>query len=255
MDNERLEELTTEFDEEQVAGAPLHPVEVDRKSVGLIWRLAALALALVIIAVLGYPLLQKQLAGATDSNPAPAADTQSVVATPAVEAPADPNSAEGWFELGKAHYKANQYAQAAAAFQKAVELDPTYQAAYANLGATYHRQNRLDLAAAQYEKALELKPDDGEVVYNLAAVYLQQATRGGQPDPKLLQKAIDQLNRARELSPNAAEPYFGLGVAYMLLNQRDQAAQSFETFLTRDSGQDPRASQEAQNYLKMLRGQ
>ena len=255
MDNERLEESATEFEEEQVVGAPIRPVEVDRSRIGLIWRLVVLALALVIIAVLGYPLLQKQLAGAADSSPTPATDIQSVVATPELAAPADPNSAEGWFELGKAHYKANEYAQAVAAFQKVVELDPTYEAAYANLGAAYHRQNRLDLAAAQYEKALQLKPDDGEVVYNLAAVYLQQATQGGQPDPKLLQRAIDQLNHARELSPNAAEPYFGLGVAYMLLNQRDQAKQSFETFLTRDSGQDPRASQEAQNYLKMLGGQ
>jgi len=153
------------------------------------------------------------------------------------------------------NYKQNQWSQAVAAFHKVIELDPTYQAAYANLGAAYHRQNNLDLAIAQYQKALELDPDDGEVVYNLAAVYIQQATQGGQPDPALLNQAIEQLNRALELSPNSAEPYFGLGVAYAALNQPQQAIAAFESFLERDTGDDPRAQQEAERYLQLLRGQ
>ena len=165
------------------------------------------------------------------------------------------NSPEEWFELGKDYYKQNQWSQAVAAFQKVIELDPTYQAAYANLGAAYHRQNNLDLAIAQYQKALELNPEDGEVVYNLAAVYIQQAAQGGQPDPALLNQAIEQLNRALELSPDSAEPYFGLGVAYAALNQPQEAITAFESFLENDAGDDPRAREEAERYLQLLRSQ
>jgi hypothetical protein len=52
-----------------------------------------------------------------------------------------------------------------------------------------------------------------------------------------------------------AEPYFSLGVAYKTLNQKEKAIQAFETFLARYKGQDPRASQEAQQYLEALRQQ
>jgi tetratricopeptide (TPR) repeat protein len=94
------------------------------------------------------------------------------------------------------------------------------------------------------------------VVYNLAAVYIQQAAQGGgQPDPELLNQAIDQLNQALELSPDSAEPYFGLGVAYAALNQPQEAIAAFELFLENDTGNDPRAREEAERYLQLLRGQ
>ncbi|MBN1221568.1 MAG: tetratricopeptide repeat protein [Anaerolineae bacterium] len=228
-----------------------------RPSPGLIWRVGVAVAALVIIAILAYPWIQELLKNDDSRNvPAQPATIATTVATaPEATVQANPNSAEAWFELGKVYYSAEQWNQAGAAFQKAIELDPGFQAAYANLGATYHRQERLDLAVLQYEQALELNPDDGEVIYNLAAAYIQQGAQGGQPDPDLLNKAITQLQHALELSPAAAEPYFGLGVAYMVLNQRAEAISAFETFLTRDSGQDPRATQEAQRYLEMLRGQ
>jgi tetratricopeptide (TPR) repeat protein len=218
---------------------------------GLIWRMVALVVALGVIFSLIYPLWQ------SSGNRSSMASPLSTPTLPAVSqstAQANPNSPEAWFELGKTYYKDNQWDQAVAAFQKVIELNPAHQAAYANLGAAYHRLNQFDLATAQYKKALELKPDDGETVYNLAAVYLQQATGGRQPDPNLLQQAVDQLNRARQLSPDAAEPYFGLGIAYMLLNQRNEAIKSFETFIARDTGHDPRASQEAKRYLQALQG-
>ena len=234
----------------------LTPPPKDNK-VGLIWRIAIAVVALAIVAFLAYPLLQKQLKrddSSSNANLPP--EVQVTVAPLQATSQADPNSAEAWFELGKAYYEVEQWEQAVDSFQKVIELDPNRQAAYANLGAVYHRQNELDLAAAQYEKALELNPDDGEVTYNLAALYLQKATQGGgQIDPDLLNQAIVQLNRALELSPDSAEPYFGLGVAYMALNQREKAIQAFETFLDRDTGQDPRAGQEAQRYLQVLRGQ
>jgi tetratricopeptide (TPR) repeat protein len=236
--------------EEMMDDDVLSPDEAEKgRGVGLIWRIVAGVTALVIIAGLIYPLFPQSSQVAPPSTP-------TIAPTLGVTLEATPASAQGWFELGKTYYKAGQWEQAVAAFKQVLTLDPQHQAAYANLGAAYHRQNQLDQAEAHYQKALDLNPKDGEVVYNLAALYLQKAMpSGGQPDQALVNQALDQLRRAQELSPNAAEPYFGLGVAYMMLNQRDEAIQAFETFVKRDSGQDPQAGQEAQRYLKMLRGQ
>jgi tetratricopeptide (TPR) repeat protein len=249
------------MDNEDNPEAPLSPtdeqffVDDKRSNIGLIWRIVVVVAALAIVVILAYPFIQQRLPDSNRDASSPP-DAEAIAPAPALTLEANPDTAEGWFELGKTYYKAGQWAQAVVAFQKTIELDPNYQAAYANLGAAYHRQDQLDLAATQYEKALDLSPDDGEVVYNLAAIYIQQATQsGGRPDPNLLNQAIEQLNRALELSPDTAEPYFGLGVAYAALNQREEAIQAFETFLDRDSGQDPRASEEAQRYLQLLRGQ
>lgn len=246
--DDRMMDTEDVVDEQFLAPSP------KGNKLGLIWRVVIIVAALAIIAFLAYPLLQKQLKRDSGSNPDLPPAVQTTVAPLIATVQADPDSAEAWFELGKTYYNAGQWEQAVDAFQKVIELD-NRQAAYANLGAVYHRQNKLDLAVSQYEKALELNPDDGEVTYNLAALYLQKATQGGQVDRDLMNQAIIQLNRALELSPDAAEPYFGLGVAYMALNQREDAIQAFETFLNRDTGQDPRAGQEAQHYLQMLRGQ
>ncbi len=255
MDNEPFDPETPErqpmADDIPPAGSEIEP----QRSIGLWWRVLAVAVALVVIGALAYPLIQQQFDA--PEQPAPA---RSPVQTPTFAATVilaeEATTPEGWFELGKDYYRQGRWAQAAAAFEKAIELDPAYQAAYANLGAAYHRQDKLDLAVAQYQKALELTPDDGEVVYNLAAVYIQQAAQsGGQPDPELMNQALAQLNRALELSPDSAEPYFGLGVAYTALNQPQDAIMAFETFLERDTGSDPRARQEAERYLEFLRSQ
>jgi tetratricopeptide (TPR) repeat protein len=256
MDDERLDD--EKINNEDSDSASDEPVAFDEVSfqdqpkpgrTSLIWRVLALGVALIIIIVLAYPFIQQQLQNQdVSTSTSPVGQTEAPVLEEA-------GSPEELFELGKDHYKQNQYAQAVAAFQKVIELDPTYQAAYANLGATYHRQNNLDLAVAQYQKALELNPDDGEVVYNLAAVYIQQAVQGSRPDPELMNQAIEQLNRALELSPNSAEPYFGLGVAYAALNQPEEAIMAFESFLKNDTGDDPRAREEAERYLQLLRGQ
>lgn len=228
---------------EQPLEAPAASSQASPTSTGLLWRIVLAVVAVAIIAVLVYPFVRQRLAAPAGSEPAQET---------AVEA----GSAQAQFEMGNSHAQAGRWDQARAAYQKAIELDPNFQAAYANLGVVYYQLEQLDLAASQYQKALELDPDDGDVAYNLGALYLQQALMSGeQPDPAQLERAVTQLKQAAELSPDLAEPYFSLGVAYQVLGQAGQAIEAFETFLARDTAQDPRASQEAQRYLEQLRSQ
>lgn len=221
--------------------------EGQTKSLSLGLRLLIGVIAVIIIAVLAISYFPDQTG-----------DDQNEVATDSTEGVAlnEPESAVEQFQLGNAHYEAGRWEEAIAAYQKAIELDPNYQAAYANLGVTYYQQQQFDLAASQYEKALELNPKDGEVAYNLGVLYLQQAlSQGEQADLDLLNQAISQLQLASEMSPELAEPYFSLGVAHFALNQPAEAIQAFDTFLSLDTAQDPQARQEAERYLKILRGQ
>lgn len=233
---------------------PVSTVDAEDKSpgIGLSWRLAAGAGALLIIAVLLLPVLwPAQNSSTPTAADAPAEATATVVSTAAASTP---DTAKGQFELGNSLYESGQLDQAVQAYLAAIKMDPNYQAAYANLGVVYYQQQKFDLAASQYEKALELNPDDGDVAYNLGVLYLQQAlSKNQQPDPQLLNKAVSQLQQAQKLSPTLAEPYFSLGVAYLSLNESDKAIEAFEKFLSFDSKVDPRARQEAERYLKQLK--
>lgn len=233
---------------EQPVEAPAASNQAPPTNTGILWRVVLAVVAVAIIALLVYPFVQQRLAAPAENQPAQAG--------PAEETAVEAGSAQAQFELGNSHAQAGRWDQARAAYQKAIELDPNFQAAYANLGVVYYQLEQLDLAASQYQKALELDPDDGDVAYNLGALYLQQALMSGeQPDPAQLERAITQLKQAAELSPDLAEPYFGLGVAYKESGQTEQAIEAFETFLARDTAQDPRASQEARDYLEQLRSQ
>ncbi|RMF03857.1 MAG: tetratricopeptide repeat protein [Chloroflexi bacterium] len=222
---------------------------------GLRWHFVIIGLvALVVIAVLAFPFFTGQSQPAPQT--APAANEPAELSAPQATAQANPNSAQAQFELGNSYYESGRFDDAVTAYQAAIELDPNYQAAYANLGVVYYQLQKFDLAATQYKKALEINPEDGDVAYNLGALYLQQAlANSASPDTQLLQKSIAQLEKAREISPDLAEPYFSLGVAHMALNQRQEAIQAFDAYLTFDASTDSRARQEAERYLNILNGQ
>lgn len=221
---------------------------------GLNWRIGLALVALLLVGVLVFPFIQGQNISQTPQvSSQPTAPISEALAGPQATAQAEPTSAKAQFDLGNALYQQGQLDAAVEAYKTAIELDPKYTAAYANLGVTYYQMQQFDLAARQYEKALELNPNDGDVAYNLGALYLQQSLSAAeQPDAQLLNQAVTQLEQARQISPDLAEPYFTLGVAYLALNQPAQARESFEKFLSLGAGQDPRAKQEAERYLDML---
>jgi tetratricopeptide (TPR) repeat protein len=81
----------------------------------------------------------------------------------------EPNSALIYNLLGMAYrHKFHQVRdpelrkQEVAAFQKAVDLDPTYWVALINLGTTYYYAGDKAKAAPLFKKALTLKPDHPE---------------------------------------------------------------------------------------------
>ncbi len=73
-------------------------------------------------------------------------------------APADARAA---YYLGNLLYDKKQFTEAAALWQKAGDLEPTFSIPWRNLGlAAFNREQDLDLALSYYEKALAANPED-----------------------------------------------------------------------------------------------
>ncbi len=244
------------MDNEPIFEDPLdEAAEAEGKGLGLIW---IVIIAVIIVGFLGFGISTLLRQGSTPVSTETSSETQRSgdASSSAQDNSVNPNSAREQFQQGNAFVERGEFTEAIAAYNRAIEIDPEYQDVYANLGVVYYQLEQLDLAAENYEKALSLDPTDGDVTYNLGALNLQRALINATgPDQELLNIAIDQLNKALELSPELAEPHFTLGVAYLSQQQTDEAIQAFETFLAKDTGKDPRASQEAQNYLNTLKAQ
>jgi superkiller protein 3 len=94
----------------------------------------------------------------------------------------EPGLADAWFNLGIAHAKAADAAtdeqvrktnlnEEKRAYEKAVELAPTYHKGWYNLAITYNKLSLLDDEIRAYEKALEVRPEYPQALFNLAYAY------------------------------------------------------------------------------------
>lgn len=120
-------------------------------------------------------------------------------------------SAEKYMQEGFKHFQKQEYDQAIANFQKAVELEPKAAAAYNMLGMAYRlKANRLGIPElrakeiAAFQKALKADPKYWVAMINLGATYYNQGEKAkaaplfkkaltlnpGHPEKKQLEKMI-----------------------------------------------------------------
>ena len=90
-----------------------------------------------------------------------------------------PRSVVTWQNLAGVYESIAKVAQNAdqwtiAAYQQAIQLDPSNPVLRLRLGSVYLSLNRLDEAAGQFLLAAQLKPDYANAHYNLAYVYRQE---------------------------------------------------------------------------------
>jgi serine/threonine-protein kinase len=107
-------------------------------------------------------------------------------------------------EVGLLHYRASQYAEASAAFEKARAASPDNVRVLANLAAAYHMLDRVDDAASTLQRAIEIEPA-ARLFTNLGTLRFFQ----GRYDA-----AVSPFEKAVELSPNRYLYWSNLADAY-----------------------------------------
>lgn len=88
------------------------------------------------------------------------------------------------YNKASALYKANQFAEAAAVYDKITAQGYRSAEVYYNLGNCYYKMHNNGKAILNYERALKLAPDDEDIVHNLKLAQLTTIDRV-QPVPQL----------------------------------------------------------------------
>lgn len=91
------------------------------------------------------------------------------------------------------HYQAGRFREAASAYQKATELNPSDPGAFAGLGASRFAADDFSAAVQAYSKAVRLQPDSSGFQAALGRAYLKKGDRD---------RARAAYQHALELNPN-----------------------------------------------------
>lgn len=136
---------------------------------------------------------------------------------------ADPGGAYAWFLRGCGlDGNAGQEDEAAAAYERAISLDPGLAAAHTNLGNLRYQQGDRTSALRCYEAAVALDPDQPEALYNLANIYEEEGD---------LDMAIAEYRRALKALPDFADAHFNLALTLEEVGGRQQAQHHWQRYL------------------------
>jgi len=112
--------------------------------------------------------------------------------------------------------------------KKAIAVNADEPSGYSQLAHYYLWTKQHDTAIEEIQKALDLDPNNSEWL----ASYGELLTYAGEPE-----KGIDYLKKALRLDPKYPVWYlYGLGHAYYLTENHDQAIATFEKAVEKDSG-------------------
>ena len=115
----------------------------------------------------------------------------------------DPDSAEGYHQLGRLYVRLGNHAKAIEPYEKAVALDPQFTDALYNLGYVYAWTKNYAKAEEMYSRVVTLTPPYlDKALYNLAVVQEKQGKR---------EQSIENLERAIKVNPEnkLAKKYLG----------------------------------------------
>ncbi|MEL7038892.1 MAG: tetratricopeptide repeat protein [Cyanobacteria bacterium J06592_8] len=122
-------------------------------------------------------------------------------------------------ELGRLLAATQNYEEAIASYDKAVEIQPDYAQAWNNRGLELYYLERYTEAVQSYDKALEIQPDDAKAWYNrgFALLKLERYT-----------EALQSFDKAVEIQPDYADVWNNRGVALYNLERYTEAIQSYD---------------------------
>ena len=151
-----------------------------------------------------------------------------------------------YYYIGLANAQKQQYAEAEAAYKKAIEVKPDFAEAYNALAGVYNTQKKYDEALAVSAKAAELAGGAGGG--NASAIYNQGVTLW---NAQKFPEAKAQFEKAVALDPNMAEAWYQLGMANLNTGDMNGAVTAFEGYL-KAAPNGPKAA-EAKSIIAQLK--
>jgi tetratricopeptide (TPR) repeat protein len=137
---------------------------------------------------------------------------------------ANPTDADAWSALGSLQRSAKRYEDAAASYDKAIELvgtpDKSNWTLFYFRGICFERSKQWPKAEADFKKALELYPDQPLVLNYLGYSWVDQGVN--------LEEAFKMLRRAVDLRPSDGYIVDSLGWAHFKLGHYEEATEELE---------------------------
>ena len=172
-----------------------------------------------------------------------------------------PGDDELLFNLGVLYGEAKQSEEAIDYMQQALASNPDNASALNYIGYTWAEQGEnLDEAERMISRAIELRPDDGYIVDSLGWVYYMRArplVESGRPREarRYLDRAVQELQRAVELTGGDPVISEHLGDAYLLMDDKQRALEKFEEAVAQEprEGEQPTLLEKLDTLQKELR--
>lgn len=137
---------------------------------------------------------------------------------------AQPDLAPAWRALGAALRRIDSYGEAAAAFDRAVKLEPDPRTAF-QAGYCHARNDDHEAAVRAYRGSLELDPTNEKAWYNM--ILAEMKIRD-------YEAALADLEVLRGLEGETYRVHFNRGVALGALERHDEAVEAYELALEQE---------------------
>ncbi|MBW4562826.1 MAG: tetratricopeptide repeat protein [Mojavia pulchra JT2-VF2] len=130
-----------------------------------------------------------------------------------------PSYAQGWNGQGKALSELKQYKQALAAYDKAIQIEPDYLEAWSGRGFVLEKLQRYQEAIASFDKALQLENNYPEV-WNAKGEALSNLRQ--------YENAIKAYDQAIELKEDYYDAWYNKGLALHDLKRYEDAIAAYD---------------------------
>jgi len=169
----------------------------------------------------------------------------------------DPGHVKGLRLKARAHLAKKEVALARESLEAAIQVSPQEAAANFELAQLLVQTGKVDDAISVLEKMQKFAPDHAGIMLGLAKIYtgqrkwgevakVAQQMQAKHPDKALgyyyaglavqgegkLEESVNLLERALQISPNAAEPLIAVAKSWMVLKQPDKALERIEQAIT-----------------------
>jgi len=126
------------------------------------------------------------------------------------------------FNSGVSFYNQREFSKAIQAYQKVIELDPTYVEAYNNLGIIYQMMGDVERAFESYRKSTEINPRYEKGYNNLGILLLLKGRN---------EEALEAFQKALVINSNNIESHINLGILFKKKGEWGKAIESYQKAL------------------------